>query len=187
MTPQTPDAKRVQQHLLAQAQPRDFWDRPGGDWGGHPRQPRPLVSSLRSDANSVYRIGSKALHRGENVTAESLLHCALGVQHPGAAFRLLAAVTRRSTAARQQGHGHLLGRRAAVRYLQSAAAWGHGDARQLLHWLAPLAAEPGPDRKSSEKVQALATGYTPEDEDFYPEVHFFLCHLMDVRPRFVSG
>ncbi|MEU7205360.1 hypothetical protein [Streptomyces sp. NPDC045470] len=172
--------ERLRQQLLAQAQPRDHWDRPGGDWEGHPRQPPLLVCPRRSDANSAYRIGSRALHRGENETAESMLHCALEARHPGAAFRLLAAVARRSTAAHRQGRGHLLGMRAAVRYLRRAAVWGHGDARQLLDWLDSASA--GPDRPEDGEAQDAVTGYTPQDPDFYSEIRLFLCHLMAARP-----
>ncbi|CAM5517269.1 hypothetical protein SRIMR7_42350 (plasmid) [Streptomyces rimosus subsp. rimosus] len=64
--------ERLRQQLLAQAQPRDHWDRPGGDWEGHPCQSPLLVCSRRSEADSAYRIGSKTLHRGEAETAESL-------------------------------------------------------------------------------------------------------------------
>ncbi|KOG71153.1 hypothetical protein [Streptomyces rimosus] len=173
--------ERLRQQLLAQARPRDHWDRPGGDWGGHPRQPPSLVSPLRSGANSHYRIGSRALHRGETETAESLFHCALSdAGHPGAAFRVLAAAARRSTAAHQQGRGHLLGMRAAVRYLQRAAAWGHGDARQLLDWISSSPA--GPARPEDGEAQDAATGYTPQDPDFYPEIRLFLYCLMGARP-----
>ncbi|MFI2679027.1 hypothetical protein [Streptomyces rimosus] len=139
------------------------------------------MSPLRSGANSHYRIGSRALHRGETETAESLFHCALSdAGHPGAAFRVLAAAARRSTAAHQQGRGHLLGMRAAARYLQRAAAWGHGDARQLLDWISSSPA--GPARPEDGEAQDAATGYTPQDPDFYPEIRLFLYCLMGARP-----
>ncbi|MEU7147006.1 hypothetical protein AB0B15_03040 [Streptomyces sp. NPDC045456] len=171
-----PEAERVHQHILALAQPQDHWDRPGGDWGGHPRRPRSQVPRLRTDANSDYRIGSKALHRGEDITAEALLYCGLAAQHPGAAFRLLVAVARRSTAAQGRGRGHLLGMRALVRYLRRAAAWGHGDAQHLLTWLDSRAAG-----RKGEAAQE-PTAYVPEDKDFYTEVHDFLYRLMATRP-----
>ncbi|MEU4205945.1 hypothetical protein AB0F64_39355 [Streptomyces sp. NPDC026294] len=174
--------ERLRQQLLAQAQPRDHWDRPGGDWGGHPCRPPLLVCSRRFEANSAYRIGSKALQRGENETAASLFHCALEARHPGAAFRLLATAARRSTAAHQQGNGHLLGMRAAVRYLRRAAAWGHGDAWQLLDWIGSPPTGPGPHRPKGEAAQNPTTGYTPQDPDFYPEVRLFLYHLMTAGP-----
>ncbi|WUC83318.1 hypothetical protein OHS33_36055 [Streptomyces sp. NBC_00536] len=51
--------------LLAQlAGPHDSWDRPGGYFGPLTRA-YPLSVEDRAHANSLYRLGSKALLRGE--------------------------------------------------------------------------------------------------------------------------
>ncbi|MEU7598586.1 hypothetical protein AB0B79_37070 [Streptomyces sp. NPDC039022] len=77
--------------------------------------------------------------------------------------------------------------RAAVRYLRRAAAWGHGDAWQLLDWIGSLPTCPGPHRPKGEAAQDPTTGYTSQDPDFCPEVRLFLDHLMAVRPAAPAG
>ncbi|MEU3774337.1 IclR family transcriptional regulator C-terminal domain-containing protein [Streptomyces sp. NPDC032472] len=109
-------------HLLAQlAGPHDFWDRPKGYFG-------PLTDTYglsledREHANSLYRLGSKALVRGELLRAERWLGTASEAGHPGALFRLAAL------AGRADGD-----RREDVRFLVAEAArHGHNDARRLL-------------------------------------------------------
>ncbi|MEV0375103.1 IclR family transcriptional regulator C-terminal domain-containing protein [Streptomyces sp. NPDC050636] len=108
--------------LLAQlAGPPDFWDRPGGDLG-----PLTAVYALtleeRAHANSLYRLGSKALDRGELLPAADWLGTAAEAGHPGALFRL-AALTARAGGEQRE----------SVRFLVAEAArHGHGDARALL-------------------------------------------------------
>ncbi|MFF3346618.1 IclR family transcriptional regulator C-terminal domain-containing protein [Streptomyces sp. NPDC002779] len=108
-------------HMLAQlAGPHDFWDRPGGDFG-----PLTDVYALSADAaqrvNSFYRLGSKALRRGELGPAADCLGAAAEWGHPGALFKLAALACR-------SGGSH-----EDVRFLVAEAArHGHGDARRLL-------------------------------------------------------
>lgn len=111
--------------LLAQlAGPHDFWDRPGGYFG-------PLTDTYglsaeeRAHANSLYRIGSKALTRGELLRAEQWLGKASEAGHPGALFRLAALAGRVGRAGGD--------RREDVKFLVAEAArHGHSDARRLL-------------------------------------------------------
>lgn len=124
-------------HLLAQlAGPHDFWDRPKGYFG-------PLTDTYglsveeRAHANSLYRLGTKALVRGELLRAGRWLGEAAEAGHPGALFRLAAL------AGRADGD-----RREDVRFLVAEAArHGHRDARRLLAASAhrrPPATEPVP-------------------------------------------
>ncbi|MFK0238607.1 IclR family transcriptional regulator domain-containing protein [Streptomyces vinaceus] len=108
-------------HLLAQlAGPPDHWDRPEGDFGPLSHLYR-LTRSERALANSMYRLGSKALARGEMERAVECLGAAAEAGHPGALFRL-AVVTSRTN-----------GPLAEVRFLVAEAArHGHGDAERLL-------------------------------------------------------
>ncbi|MFE2879059.1 IclR family transcriptional regulator C-terminal domain-containing protein [Streptomyces roseus] len=108
-------------HLLAQlgGEP-DHWDRPGGDFGPLSHLYR-LTPSERALANSLYRLGSKALVRGELERAAECLGGAAEAGHPGALFRL-AVVTARTD-----------GPLADVTFLVAEAArHGHGDAARLL-------------------------------------------------------
>ncbi|AJT70108.1 hypothetical protein T261_8516 [Streptomyces lydicus] len=108
--------------LLAHlAGPPDFWDRPGGDFG-----PLTAVYALtveeRAHANSLYRLGSKALGRDELLPAADWLGAAAEAGHPGALFRMAALTVRAG------GDGC-----ESVRFLVAEAArHGHGDARALL-------------------------------------------------------
>lgn len=77
----------------------------------------------RAKANSFYRLGSKALRRGELGAAADLLVQATEHDHPGAFFRLAVV------AHRQLG----VAGRVEVRFLVAEAArLGHGDALALL-------------------------------------------------------
>ncbi|MGW1376872.1 IclR family transcriptional regulator domain-containing protein [Streptomyces sp. NPDC002446] len=108
--------------LLAQlAGPPDFWDRPSGDFGPL-TDSYALTSDQRAHANSLYRLGSKALCRDELLPAAEWLGAAAESGHPGALFRM-AALTARTGGAGQE----------SVRFLVAEAArHGHGDARALL-------------------------------------------------------
>ncbi|MFE5772696.1 hypothetical protein ACFQ7O_30535 [Streptomyces sp. NPDC056485] len=106
-------------HLLAQlAGEPDHWDRPEGDFGPLSHLYR-LTPSERALANSLYRLGSKALVRGEFERAAECLGGAAEAGHPGALFRL-AVVTARTD-----------GPLADVTFLVAEAA-RHGDAERLL-------------------------------------------------------
>ncbi|MFE5538724.1 hypothetical protein [Streptomyces sp. NPDC056492] len=108
-------------HLLAQlAGEPDHWDRPGGNLGPLSHLYR-LAPSERALANSLYRLGSKALVRGELERAAECLGGAAEAGHPGALFRL-AVVTARTE-----------GPLTDVTFLiGEAARHGHGDAERLL-------------------------------------------------------
>ncbi|MDX3540118.1 IclR family transcriptional regulator C-terminal domain-containing protein [Streptomyces sp. MB09-01] len=113
------------ERMPAPRPPRDHWDRPGGDWG---LLVGPDALERREHANSCYRMGSKALRRGDGRPAVTWLKNACMELHPGAAFRLAVALWREA---------YDRGRSAAVReevlgVLEAAARFGHGDARILL-------------------------------------------------------
>ncbi|WP_369355334.1 IclR family transcriptional regulator C-terminal domain-containing protein [Streptomyces sp. cg2] len=120
--------------LLAQlAGPPDFWDRPSGDFG-------PLAAAYaltpeeRAHANSLYRLGSKALARHELTSAAEWLGAAAEAGHPGALFRLAALAAR-------AGRGSVEN----VRFLVAEAArHGHGDAHALLEAMTGAAATSTP-------------------------------------------
>ncbi|MGN9760170.1 hypothetical protein [Streptomyces sp. SD31] len=131
--------------------PPDVWDRPDGDFG-------PLSDlyeldvEARQEANSLYRLGSKALGRDELSTAADWLGSAAAAGHPGALFRL-ALVALRSGKDWKDNAWFLIA---------EAARHGHGDAQRL------LAASAG--RRSP------LTGRAPliEDTSFFEEVRLLL-------------
>ncbi|KUL37250.1 hypothetical protein ADL12_18265 [Streptomyces regalis] len=133
------------------AGPPDVWDRPDGDFG-------PLSDlyeldiEARQEANSLYRIGSKALSRDELSTAADLLGSAAAAGHPGALFRL-ALVALRSGKDWIDNAWFLVA---------EAARHGHGDAQRLL--TAPASCRPSP------------AGSAPliEDTSFFEEVRLLL-------------
>ncbi|MFD9303025.1 hypothetical protein ACFWCB_10175 [Streptomyces sp. NPDC060048] len=108
--------------LLAQLKgPHDYWDRPDGYFGPL-TDTYGLSAEQRAHANSLYRLGSKALLGGELLRAAQWLGEASEAGHPGALFRLAALAGR-------AGYG----RREDVLFLVAEAArHGHGDARHLL-------------------------------------------------------
>ncbi|MFD8951951.1 IclR family transcriptional regulator C-terminal domain-containing protein [Streptomyces xanthophaeus] len=103
----------------------DYWDRPDGDFG-------PLAGRYgldrdgRERVNSLYRLGSKALARGELAVAADWLGEAAEAGHPGALFRM-AVVTLRAGSDWADEARFLLA---------EAARHGHGDAHRLLGGLA---------------------------------------------------
>ncbi|MFE1384252.1 IclR family transcriptional regulator C-terminal domain-containing protein [Streptomyces sp. NPDC058740] len=101
--------------------PPDFWDRPGGDFGP-PNHLSTQGTEARQRANSLYRLGSKALLRDELATAVDWLAAAAAAGHPGALFRL-AVITLRAGEEWEDDARYLLA---------EAAELGHGDARRLL-------------------------------------------------------
>ncbi|MFC9268734.1 IclR family transcriptional regulator C-terminal domain-containing protein [Streptomyces zhihengii] len=99
----------------------DFWDRPAGDFG--PLDPLyGLTAEGRRRANSLYRLGSKALVRGEMALASDLLGEAADAGHPGALFRLALIALRQGDEWTQD----------AWFLVAEAARHGHGDAERLL-------------------------------------------------------
>ncbi|MFC9817895.1 IclR family transcriptional regulator C-terminal domain-containing protein [Streptomyces virginiae] len=100
--------------------PPDVWDRPDGDFGPLDHS-YGLSQEEREHANSMYRLGSKALARGDLLPAADLLGSAAEAGHPGGLFRM-AALTRRAGGAVDD-----------VRFLVAEAArHGHADAERLL-------------------------------------------------------
>lgn len=165
---------RLRPELAERAEPVDFWDRPRGDWGGHPPTRPGQCGSRRSTANDAYRRGSRALTRREDGLAQALFTLAVAEQHPGAAFRLLIPVLR----AMVTGSGPQRGLRAVTRYLNRSAAWGHADAGHLLRQLATHAASP------TALAHTLAADcYEPQDRDGYSEVRRLLCQFLTSQPR----
>ncbi|MDH6565001.1 hypothetical protein M2160_000022 [Streptomyces sp. SAI-117] len=134
------------------AGPPDVWDRPDGDFG-------PLSDlyeldvEARQGANSLYRLGSRALERSELSAAADLLGSAAAAGHPGALFRLAVVALRSGKEWTDD----------AWFFVAEAARHGHGDAQRLL--TASAGRRPLP-------------GGAPlvEDISFFEEV----CHLLGV-------
>lgn len=104
---------------------RDYWDRPEGNWG---LLVGPDALERREHANSCYRMGSKALRRGDGHLAVTWLKNACMEFHPGAAFRLAVALWRDP-----YDRGQALSvREKVLGVLAAAARFGHGDAQILL-------------------------------------------------------
>jgi hypothetical protein len=133
------------------AGPPDFWDRPDGDFGplSHLYE---LDVEARQQANSLYRLGSKALGRDELPTAADCLGSAAAAGHPGALFRL-ALVALRSDKDWKDNAWFLVA---------EAARHGHSDAQRLL--------------ASSAGRRPSPTGDAPliEDTSFFEEVRLLL-------------
>ncbi|MDG4860019.1 IclR family transcriptional regulator C-terminal domain-containing protein [Streptomyces sp. T-3] len=103
------------------AGPHDFWYRPDGDFG-KPAETVEPDRSARQRANSLYRLGSRALARGELREAADWLGEAAAAGHPGALFRLAVVALR---AGEDWCHE-------AWFLIAEAARMGHGDASGLL-------------------------------------------------------
>ncbi|MFF0561464.1 hypothetical protein ACFYUZ_36085, partial [Streptomyces sp. NPDC004266] len=101
--------------------PPDFWDRPDGDFGPLARLSLHGVEA-RKKANSFYRLGSKALLRGELAPAVDWLGTAAAAGHPGALFRLAVITLRTGPEWAEEARFLIV----------EAAQHGHGDARRLL-------------------------------------------------------
>ncbi|MGW2016780.1 IclR family transcriptional regulator domain-containing protein [Streptomyces sp. NPDC001927] len=120
--PETPTELRALMNRITG--PRDFWDRPDGDFGPLTHLYE-LDTEARERANSHYRLGSKALGRGELATAADWLGEAASAGHPGALFRLALVVLRAAGQSEEWADN--------ARFLViEAARHGHGDARRLL-------------------------------------------------------
>lgn len=135
----------------------DFWDRPYGTGGpacdGAAEEERALV-------NSLYRLGTKALRRGELAAAADLLGRAGEQGHPGALFRLAVVVHRR--------YGDE-GREDAEFLVAEAARLGHGDARAMLEAaLAPETA--GGTATTTGTTGDHGHGIAAQDAEFSGEV-----------------
>ncbi|MFD0367678.1 IclR family transcriptional regulator C-terminal domain-containing protein [Streptomyces sp. NPDC127114] len=126
--------------------PPDYWDRPHGDFGPLTHLYE-LDAEQRSRANSMYRLGSKALLRRELATAADLLGEAASAGHPGGLFRLAVVVLRTSEEWRDE----------ARFLLEEAARHGHGDARRLLD-------------DTSDHPAGEAAGAPVEDPQFLDEI-----------------
>lgn len=129
----TPDVPAGLVELIGRlAGPPDFWDRPDGTFG-------PLAETYetgredRERANSLYRLGSKALGRDELTSAAQWLGEAAAVGHPGALFRL-AVVALRAGGEWADDASYLVA---------EAARHGHGDAARLLAALGNRRPAPG--------------------------------------------
>ncbi|WP_327355946.1 IclR family transcriptional regulator domain-containing protein [Streptomyces sp. NBC_01304] len=107
------------------AGPPDYWCRADGDFGGPAERVEP-DRSVRQQANSLYRLGSRALARGELQQAADWLGDAAASGHPGALFRLAVVALR---AGQDWTHD-------AWFLIAESARLGHGDAARLLRSLA---------------------------------------------------
>lgn len=144
-------------------QPRDFWDRPGGDWG--PAETAPPAEEEawweeRAQANAFYVLGSRALRRGELKQAAHWLGRAADHEHPGALFRLAVI------ACRMLGQP---GTPRAVFLVSEAARCGHGDARYMMRRRLGLRA--GKERPCE------------QDPEFYEELADALGQREDITPH----
>ncbi|MGW9080691.1 IclR family transcriptional regulator domain-containing protein [Streptomyces kronopolitis] len=122
--------------------PHDFWYRPDGDFGQLANTVQREVAA-RKRANSLYRIGSRALGRHELQDAANWLGEAAACGHPGALFRL-AVVTLR---AGEDWKGE------AAFLIAEAARLGHGDAARLLRGLAHRRPEAQPAEPTVEDLE----------------------------------
>jgi DNA-binding IclR family transcriptional regulator len=156
----------------------DFWDRPDGNWGFHSITPEGGGADgfeARRDANSAYRLGSKALLRGDLEMAQGCFDRAREQRHPGAAFRAAVTVLRGS----EGGQAPESVPSRAWELLEEASRFGHGDAQYLL----------GAYRRGFEST-AVAHGesgsqsdlHWPQDLLFYTEV----CMALEFRPMLVA-
>ncbi|MGQ4482638.1 hypothetical protein [Streptomyces sp. SAS_276] len=175
--------------------PYDFWDRPDGDWGSAAETGcGDDVREARGDANSSYRIGTKALRRGELATARAAFAVAMDEQHPGAAFRM--AITELFLGQHRQERLVLTvacgsGKTAAfvwliMNHLDTAARWGHEDARRLISRIRPSEGRsPIPDNAPTWSDHWADCVLSPEhepyevqDHEFYPDVCEYLESLL---------
>ncbi|MFC7979066.1 IclR family transcriptional regulator C-terminal domain-containing protein [Streptomyces cinereoruber] len=129
--------------------PPDFWDRPDGDFGPLTHLYK-LTAQDRERANSHYRLGSKALGRGELPAAAGWLGAATSAGHPGAMIRLALVVLRTGTDRTDD----------AWFLVEEAARHGHGDAKRLLaaardRRTAPGASPPIEDTSFFEELRQL--------------------------------
>ncbi|MFC7307077.1 IclR family transcriptional regulator C-terminal domain-containing protein [Streptomyces monticola] len=131
--------------------PADFWDRPDGDFGMPAESVEP-DRAARQRANSLYRLGSRALGRGDLHDAVSWLGDAVSAGHPGALFRL-AVVALRAGEDWEQDAWFLVA---------EAARLGHGDAARLVRAL-------GHRRPDAESEVARA-----EDGEYFDEARQLL-------------
>ncbi|WP_405669552.1 hypothetical protein [Streptomyces sp. NBC_01530] len=177
--------------------PTDYWDRPAGDWGPPPaREGDDATRAARADANSAYRLATKALRRGELPAARAAFTLALAEQHPGAAFRIVLTGPRRPATSAwvlANGGGKTLAFTWVIGQLMAAARWGHADAQRLvdgirtrpprsLHHILAQAqhAEPSAAEAlwSSLTFTCPPHPYEPEDSEFYPAVRDTLVQLL---------
>lgn len=142
--------------------PPDVWDRPDGDFGPQSHLYSGVDTDRRERANSLYRLGSKALRRGELSTAADWLGEAATAGHPGALFRLAVVVLRANTGWTQD----------AWFLVEEAARHGHGDAQRLLDAAAGHPPATGAPRRT-------------EDGSFFEELRRMLgvpLHLLQPDP-----
>ncbi|MFE1413440.1 IclR family transcriptional regulator C-terminal domain-containing protein [Streptomyces sp. NPDC058746] len=148
---------------------RDYWDRPEGNWG---LLVGPDALERREHANSCYRMGSKALRRGDGHLAITWLKNACMELHPGAAFRLAVALWRE---AYDRGQAATV-REEVLGVLAAAARFGHADAQILLDLHAR-------SQLSLAKSRMMAW----QDPDFVPAVTQILAGYPLARPQPAVG
>lgn len=154
--------------------PRDYWDRPDGNWG---LLTGPRALARRRHANSCYRLGSKALRAGDWQRAAAWLSRARSERHPGAAFRMAVLLWRTADTA----HDRAGREQDIVAAVMDAARFGHRDAQLLLNengW--PL---PGIPAQDTVAVPSLRNPGIWQDPAFADTVAEALAALRPTLPR----
>ncbi|MFG2947561.1 hypothetical protein [Streptomyces adustus] len=177
--------------------PADFWDRPDGFWGAADGTTSLSAAALedRQDANSAYRLGTKALRRQDPSAARRWFALACSQEHPGAAFRSI--LTGESTAGKSRflisfatGCGKTHAMLQVLAQVARASRWGHGDARYLTISLITPTGQPLEaflrdirNRKAHGAALEQVTldvdpDYVAEDTEFYPQVRGVLENIL---------
>ncbi|MEU9088204.1 IclR family transcriptional regulator C-terminal domain-containing protein [Streptomyces sp. NPDC048357] len=157
-TPDLPAPTGLVDLMAELAGPPDHWDRPDGDFG-------PLTGLYRLDrdgwerVNSLYRMGSKALGRGELAVAANWLGEAAAAGHPGAMFRMAVAMLRAGEDWADE----------ALFLVAEAARHGHGDAGRLLAGLAHRRpAREAPECEDTEYFEEVREGLGVAEHVLHP-------------------
>ncbi|AIJ12725.1 hypothetical protein SLITK23_58300 [Streptomyces lividans] len=174
--------------------PADFWDRPDGVWGATGPLPAATAED-RQDANTAYRMGTKALRRQDRSSARRWFTLACTEKHPGAAFRKILT----GDDATFEGHvgircvtggGKTYATLQVLRQLVQAARWGHGDARHLTvslitptgqpleTFLHAIRGVPARGEMTELVIRDRDPDYVAEDTEFYPWVRGLLDGLL---------
>ncbi|MBX9363214.1 hypothetical protein [Streptomyces sp. WAC04114] len=180
--------------LKLMQEPADYWDRPDGEWGPrHASASGIPASTARADANSAYRLATRALRRGELDAARAAFTLALTEQHPGAAFRVVLTEPRRLRVFIPTGGGKTASLVWVMEHLMAAARWGHADAQQLLNGIQARPPRTLEQILADAQRHAPAAGeglwsrltftcppltYEAQDDEFYPTVRDVLARLL---------
>jgi DNA-binding IclR family transcriptional regulator len=148
--------------------PRDYWDRPDGNWG---LLVGPDAVNRRQHANSCYRLGTRALRRGDLHRAVNWLAQARSEKHPGATLRLALALWHLAMATHNETHAGPK----VIDMVMDAARFGHGDAFSILlqaGW---------PEAQVAAPVETAAGEW--EDPEFAPPLSEAIAAIRPSLPR----